>query len=111
VIFIGDIYSVEIYFEDNPSQSKLRPVLIIDIEDNVYLFAEITSVAPNNPPAYYDQFKIPINSWQQAGLLKPSFVKAHKLHKAEEDKFIIYRGKIEYPECTNILKKIIQLNI
>ena len=56
---IGDIYSVEIFYDDNPSESKIRPVLVIDVEDNICLFVEITTTSPKTPPTYYDQFKEP----------------------------------------------------
>lgn len=48
---VGDIFTVEIFFEDFPDKSKLRPVLIVDVEDNLYLVAEITSTPPKMPLA------------------------------------------------------------
>lgn len=107
---VGDIYTVEIFFEDFPDQSKLRPVLIVDVEDNLYLFAEITSTPPKAPPTYFDRFKEPIHSWREAGLLNPSYVKTHKLHRAQEDKLLIYRGKLEGAKLITILNRIIEVN-
>lgn len=65
MIQVGDIYLVEVAFEDDPSKSKPRPVVIIDVDKNnnvtFLAISEITSQSPSNPPKYYDQFKSPIN--------------------------------------------------
>ena len=107
---IGEIYTVEIFFDDDPSKSKLRPVLIINAENNIYTFAEITSTPPKVPPTYFDRFKKPIQDWQKAGLLNASYVKTHKLHRSGEDKLVKYRGKIEGEELIAILTRIVEVN-
>ncbi|KUO73230.1 MAG: hypothetical protein APF81_14015 [Desulfosporosinus sp. BRH_c37] len=50
-----------IFFEDNPSEFKIRPILIIEVDPDSALFtiAEITSSQPKIPPTYHDRFKEP----------------------------------------------------
>ena len=77
---IGDIYWIEVGYEDSPEESKVRPAIIISEEDGTLLIlVATTSVPPHDPPKYYDQFKIPILNWRKAGLLKPSWVQGYKL--------------------------------
>jgi hypothetical protein len=35
---IKEIYRVKIFFEDNPSEFKIRPILIIDVDPDSGLF-------------------------------------------------------------------------
>lgn len=109
---VGEIHSVIIYFENNPQDFKIRPVLIIDIDanTNICTFAEITSSGPKNPPSFYDQFKEPIYKWKEAGLEKLSFVKTHRIHKAHKDKFVIFNGNMNEQELNRILYRIVEVN-
>ncbi|MEA4900479.1 type II toxin-antitoxin system PemK/MazF family toxin [Desulfitobacterium sp.] len=77
---IGEIYWIEVGYEDSPEESKVRPAIIVSEEDGaILILVATTSVPPHDPPKYYDQFKIPILNWRKAGLLKPSWVQGYKL--------------------------------
>ncbi len=109
----GDIYSVRIFYEDNTQEYKNRPVLIINVEEdlvNFYTVAEITKSAPSNPPRYYDRFKEPILHWRKSGLKSPSYVKTHKIHKIPEDKLLKFCGELEENELIRILYRIVEVN-
>ena len=109
---IGDIYSVKIFYEDDPSQYKTRPVLVVDVEEelSLYTIAEITRTSPKNPPTYFDQFKEPIFDWRRAGLNSPSYVKTHKIHRVPEDKLLRYCGELGSNELVRILNRIVDVN-
>ncbi|MEL7658597.1 MAG: hypothetical protein AAGU75_22120, partial [Bacillota bacterium] len=79
---IREIYRVRIFFEDDPTQFKTRPILIIDVDSDSELFTitEITSSMPKNPPTYHDRYKEPIINWRRSGLNEPSYVKTHKIY-------------------------------
>ena len=77
---LGEIFWLEVGYQDNPSESKIRPAIIVAEKDNYLLtLVATTSVPPNDPPKYFDQFKIPILNWHRSGLLKPSWVQGLRL--------------------------------
>ena len=58
---LGEIYWIEVGYEDSPEESKVRPAIIVSAEDGALLILVATmSVPPHDPPKYHDQFKIPI---------------------------------------------------
>lgn len=109
---IGDIYSVKVFYNDNPSQYETRPVLVVNLEEvlGLYTIAEITRTGPKTPPTYFDQFKEPIFDWKRAGLISPSYVKTHKIHRVPEDKLLKYCGELESNELVRILNRIVEVN-
>lgn len=110
--YIGDIYSVRVFYDDNPSQYKTRPVLVVNVEEglSLYTIAEITRTSPKTPPTYFDQFKEPIFDWRKAGLNSPSYVKTHKIHRVPEDKLLKFCGALESNELIRILNRIVEVN-
>lgn len=107
---IREIYRVKIFFEDNPFEFKIRPILIIDVnlDSGLFTITEITSSQPKVPPSYYDQFKEPIINWRRAGLTEPSYVKTHKIFRVEKDKLLEYVGKMPSHDFDRILARIIE---
>ncbi|RSK56635.1 type II toxin-antitoxin system PemK/MazF family toxin [Bacillus canaveralius] len=106
---VGDIYYVDIAFEDDQTFSKERPVVVIDVEDGdilILTISEITTTAPNTPPKYHDQFKSPINNYGTAGLSRMSYVKAHKLKRIPESALKTYVGKMEETDLYNAIVMI-----
>ena len=89
----GDVYTATIYFKGLSGNCKIRPVLVLnDLKNGWYTIAEITSVAPKNPPGYYDLFKEAIIKWQECGLDEPSYVKCNNnnIHPKFGDIFYQY---------------------
>lgn len=77
---LGDIFWLHIRYQDIPGESKIRPAIIVDLVNNdLLLLVATTSVPPNDPPKYFDQFKIPILNWRRSGLMKPSWAQGSKL--------------------------------
>lgn len=52
---IQDVYLMRVYFKGVSDDFKVRPVLLIDFDEELQLFTivEITSVSPQMPPGYY----------------------------------------------------------
>lgn len=76
-----EIYYAKIFYEDEPSKFKIRPVLVLNCRNNGdLLIVEITSKPINNPPKYYDNFKYTISNWRSLGFNRPSYVKCNKVH-------------------------------
>ena len=73
---VGDIFWLDVEFEDDPDSSKRRLAIIVGGNaDELFILVSTTSQPPSNPPFYHDQFKIPILNWRNNGFTKPSWVK------------------------------------
>lgn len=73
---VGDIFWLNVEFEDDPDSSKRRPAIIVGRNaDELFILVSTTSQPPSNPPSSYDQFKIPILNWRNNVFTKPSWVK------------------------------------
>ncbi len=71
---IGNVFWLEVEYEDMPSESKRRPVIIIDRkEDSLFILISTTTQSPSDPPSYFDRFKIPILNWRRIGFSEPSW--------------------------------------
>lgn len=94
---LGDIYYIEKAFEDDPSKSKRRPAIIVDIDNNgkLLLLVVTTSQGRKNPPSHFDQFKHPILNWRKAGLDKPSWCLCYSLLKVPKEALLNYIGTLD----------------
>jgi mRNA interferase MazF len=74
----GDI--VLLAFPFSPTTGvKQRPVLVLlDAKDQDLIVARVTTQRHNS------RFDIAVNEWKEAGLLAPSWVRAHKLAAVEK---------------------------
>ncbi len=109
---IKDIYLMKVYFKGVSGDYKIRPVLVIDYDDELQLYTivEVTTVPPKSPPGYYDKFKEPINDWQKSGLDDPSFVKCKNIHRAEQKRLVKRLGSLNAADFKGIIEKIILYN-
>jgi mRNA interferase MazF len=75
---IGSVVLLELPFSDTGT-FKLRPALVIlDTGDDDIVVSRITSqTAPTN-------FDVEIVEWQEAGLMRPSIVRLHKINTVEK---------------------------
>ena len=77
---LGEIFWLEIAYEDEPNESKIRPVIIVGNKDNnLLILVSTTTKSPDYPPKYYDKFKIPILNWHKAGFIEPSWALGFRL--------------------------------
>jgi mRNA interferase MazF len=66
---LGDIYYINKAFDDDPANSKIRPAIIVDIDEEngvFYTFIATTTKGKKNPPLYFDEFKYPILNWRRS---------------------------------------------
>jgi mRNA interferase MazF len=105
---IQDIYLMRVYFKGVSGDFKVRPVLIIDFDEELLLFTivEITSVPQKIPPGHYDKFKEPITNWQESGLDEPSYVKCTNIHRVEPKRLHKKIGSLNTLDFNNIIEKI-----
>lgn len=110
---IGDVCLVRIYYKGTEGQSKLRPVLIFnaDEESNLVSIVEITSIPPKNPPTFYDRFKEQIMDWNTCGLNQSSYVKCKNIHRIDRSRLIQKIGTIEEDDFIRIIEKIVEYNV
>ena len=77
---LGDVFYFDVGFDDIPEESKKRRAIIMIQEgENLFILVSTTSVPPNDPPKYFDQFKITIFNWRRSGFSKPSWGLCFKL--------------------------------
>ena len=72
-----DIYDFSYPYEDNPTKSKYRPVIILEIKANLAYLGTITSGSPRNDC----DNEYEIVNWKQAGLKTKSTFRGSKYIK------------------------------
>lgn len=91
----GEVYWIEKSFDDDPEQSKLRPVIIVGKENDDLILVATTTQGPEDPPKPYDQFKFPILNWRKAGLTEPSWCLCLVLIELPKEALQKYIGKMD----------------
>jgi mRNA interferase MazF len=112
----GEIYWLEVGYQDNPSESKTRPAIIVDIDDDeLLILVAATSVPPHNTPKYFDRYKIPILNWRKAGLPKPTWAQGFRLltltkidmqSAVKEEDYIGRMDEVDFNYLVNELERI-----
>ena len=97
-----DIWLANVRFEDNPEESKLRPVLVIDKQNMFILSFKMTSHTPRQN--FYGEYSI--TSYQAAGLVKPTVIRLSKKLLLLENEFIHQIGRL-HPYDINEVYKIL----
>lgn len=77
-----EIWWAEVRFEDDPSEYKVRPVLVMDNKETFLVSFKITS------KTHHEGYKIQF--WREAGLTKESLVIVRRLKIKDDD----FRDKI-----------------
>lgn len=102
----GDIVDAFVYFEDNPTEGKRRPVLILSPEEAFALSLKMTSHPPRiGYPGEYNIIK-----WKEAGLSKPTTVRISKILRIRYEDIIIKRGRINESEMFRIRQLFSQIH-
>ena len=95
----GDVVDAYVFYEDEPSKGKVRPVLVISPEEVFALALKMTSHPPRqNFPGEYQ-----IIRWAQAGLPKPTTVRISKLLKIQYENIIKVRGRLAETDMLQIM--------
>lgn len=72
----GDVWRLEFAFEEDPSISKMRPVVVAVVEESSCR-AVVVKVTGHGPRREYPG-EIRLKDWGRAGLAKPSTVRCSK---------------------------------
>ncbi|MFR3484719.1 MAG: type II toxin-antitoxin system PemK/MazF family toxin [Clostridia bacterium] len=98
-----EIWRAWVKFEDDPSQGKPRPVLVMDCQNRVCVFAfKITTHAPrNNYPNEYT-----VVNWEESGLDRPSTIRGGKYIQIEEQHFIKKLGRLSASDIIRFSKML-----
>lgn len=117
VLDIGEIFWLEVEYEDIFEESKRRPAIIIaKVEESFLILVSTTTQSPSEPPSYFDQFKIPIYNWRKYGFSKPSWALGLRLIEFTEDelKSIVknedYIGAMNEIDLQYLISKIEQIH-
>ena len=94
----GDIIEAFVYYEDNPLIGKIRPVLVISPEEIFVLSLKMTS----HPPRYSYPGEYSVIKWKEAGLSKPTTVRASKILKIRYEDIIRIRGRLDESDMFQI---------
>lgn len=100
-----DVLLAKVFYDDKPEEYKIRPVVLIDKKANLYLMLKMTSHKPrSNFPGEY-----PVQHWREAGLKKPSTIRASQINRTPLN--LIYKkiGTLHQEDQKNlyfILQKI-----
>ncbi|HIZ90419.1 MAG TPA: type II toxin-antitoxin system PemK/MazF family toxin [Candidatus Mucispirillum faecigallinarum] len=97
-----DIWLANVRFEDNPEESKLRPVLVIDKQNMFILSFKMTSHTPRQN--FYGEYSI--KYYKEAGLVKPTVIRLSKKLLLLENEFIHQIGRL-HPYDINEVYKIL----
>lgn len=97
-----DIWLANVRFEDNPEESKLRPVLVIDKQNMFILSFKMTSHTPRQN--FYGEYSI--KYYKEAGLIKPTVIRLSKKLLLLENEFIHQIGRL-HPYDINEVYKIL----
>lgn len=99
-----EIWYAKVKFEDNPSQAKNRPVLIIDNRQMYLLSLKITSTAPRTN--CWGEYAIV--KWREAGLAHQSTIRISKRLKLVNSDFINKIGTLHPYDRINVQKIMTQ---
>jgi mRNA interferase MazF len=104
---LGEIYWVDMQYEDDPTSSEYRPVAIIgeDEENLLVLVIELTSQGPKSPYGFYQTLRVPIIHWKSAGLDNFSYGKVNRASVIESSALRSqdYIGELDPSDLDNLM--------
>jgi hypothetical protein len=108
LILPKDIYNIYREYDQDPTEGKKRPNLVIFVdEDDIYCLP-ITGTSPNDPPKHKDDFwKIGIEEWKQIPLTKESWILINqsKIVSREDIEKATYLGPLQEDDWNKVVKK------
>lgn len=95
---IADIFLVKFAFSGDPHNVKIRPALVIGIEEQTcrcLMFKITTTKRPR-------EFCVPISEWKTAGLKAPSFVEINELREFFFHQLGVKLGSLHHSDLMSI---------
>ena len=97
-----EVWLVDMPFEEGIN-SKIRPALVIDPQQNFIVVGKMTS----HPPRENFQDEYQMIDWEGAGLIKETTLRLSHLVRLNPSSFIICLGKVQ-PEDQIKIRKILE---
>lgn len=87
---VGEVWFVEFPFEDDPTKTSNRPVIVLDEDTLGVLSVKVTKHAVREE----DPYDLPIVYWQEANLRLASTARISKVMILDADAFIVKFGDL-----------------
>lgn len=106
---IGDMYNLRLVYVDKPDQSKMRPIVIIEVDDDDFIYIKFTSQGPKNDYSRYEKLKKSFPNWRKNHLDRDSwfinqgFILTRKDFESLEKEYL---GKISKSDFHYILREL-----
>ncbi|WP_110945314.1 type II toxin-antitoxin system PemK/MazF family toxin [Paenibacillus phocaensis] len=99
----GDIWVAKFSYYEDPTQYKMRPVIIISNDmlnesDDVIILAPITSARPRN------DYDVVIDYWEDAGLDRASCIRVSKLTSFHKTFLKVKIGTLQSTDLESVLR-------
>jgi len=96
------LYYAKVKYEDDSNQFKVRPVIVIENKGHSVLCYKVTGTRPReNQKGEYE-----IKDWRQAGLSKPSTIRATKSISYQPNILVKYIGKLTYKDIKSFEEQL-----
>lgn len=95
-----EVWWAEVYFEDNPNESKIRPVVVYGGQCFPCVSFKVTSQVKK------DKNHIEIVQWESAGLSKPSFIDISRTLSIPEDSFMERIGRLDVEDILSVMRRV-----
>ncbi|MBO4552552.1 MAG: type II toxin-antitoxin system PemK/MazF family toxin [Candidatus Methanomethylophilaceae archaeon] len=99
------IWWAEVFFEDDPDVSKIRPVVILEDRIAVCVSLKVTSKVHN------DATHVILEQWESAGLTSPSWVDMSRVLNIPESCFKEKIGTLDQCDILSILRRLGTMSI
>ncbi len=98
-----EVWYAQFPYEEDPSITKNRPVIILNVETLECLSVKVTSHDVRDS----DEFDTPIVHWEEAGLKRPSVARISKTMNLTKDKFVNKKGILHIDDRNIIMQRFI----
>lgn len=103
---VGEVWAIDFPYEDDPTQSKVRPCIILDINDDECTLEVLTIKVTTHDSR--DDYDVPIFKWKEANLPEPSFARVSKTNIFRQNDFLKKYGELHVVDFKNIVSKFIE---
>ena len=100
-----DVYWADVPYEDDPAQSKRRPVVIAKDNTLYVLTLRVTSKGPREN----DQYDVVLTQWQFANLAQPSVVRVRKIAQIGPERVFERIGRLHPADIMEIQNRMDKL--
>ncbi len=102
-MFLRERWSVwwaVVRFEDDPNESKIRPVVVLDDKAAFCISLKVTSQKKD------DRYYVKLKQWEAAGLSEPSWVRVVGTLSLKDEDFISKIGMLDMDDIYVIMRRI-----